>query len=366
MIPQRVTMVCSSTTWGGTEKWALRAAEQLQARNIEVTFTGRSPELFARFARFKMPFLQLPFVNEADIATVLRLAVHLRSQDAVILTRVRDYWLGGLAARIAGTPSLLRLGVVRHLRNHYWMDRLRYGLLPSAVLVNARPIANALQRTPWMRSLSISMISNGVDAPGAASAEEKAEARTALSIPNNVLLIIGTGRLAMEKRWPLLVHAVAELKKRGLSVQGVLLGEGDQRGSLEQLIGELDVWDQITLPGHTTDIDRWLSAADIFAQPSENEGLSNSLLEAMGRGLACVSTATGGVRDHFSDGSELLIANAEDETGFIDRVVHLAEDPLLRAEVAGNGLQSVRQHFTWERMTDRLIEVLDNMTGGRK
>ncbi len=364
MTPRRVTLVCSSSAWGGTEKWALRAAEYLQNRGVEITFAGRSPSVFAPYARAEMPFLQLPFLGEADVVTILRLAAHLRLQDAVILTRVRDYWLGGLAARAVGIPALLRLGIVRRLRDKYPMDRLRYGVLPSSILVNAQPIADKLRETPWMKSMPISVVSNGVDAPGPARANEKEEARKALAVPASEILIVGTGRLAEAKRWHLLVQAVAELKKKKTPVRAVVLGEGDQRISLEAKIAEQGVGDRISLPGHTHDLDRWLAAADIFALPSDNEGISNSLLEAMGRGLPCVITTAGGARDYFKDGNEVLMADTDDVDGFIARIIRLVENPASREQVGNKGLAMVRRQFTWERMTDGLIDVLNKLSTG--
>lgn len=366
MTPRRVTMVCSSDAWGGTEKWSLRAAELLASRDVEVTFAGRSPELFAQHARSRLRFLKLPFMNEADLVTVLRLAVHFRSQDVVVLTRVRDYWLGGLAAKLSGTPALLRLGVVRRLRENYWMDRLRYGTLPSAVLVNAQPIADTLKQTSWMRSKPVSVISNGVDAPGPLSTKERNDVRDSLAIPKNALLVVGTGRLAEEKRWHLMLDAIAELNRRSLPVCGVLLGEGDQRGALEARAKELSVDQLVSFPGQVTDADRWLSAADLYVQPSRNEGLSNSLLEAMGRGVASVTSAAGGVRDHFTDGEELLIADVDSEADFLSRVVRLAEDSSLRKQIASRGLSAVRKTFAWERMTDQLLDLLATVSEARR
>jgi len=365
MSVRRVTVVCSSRIWAGTEKWSLRAAEQLHKSSYQVAFATRSRSPYEPHLREQLSFLELPFGGQADLGTIIRLAAHLRNRDAVIVTTVRDYWLGGLAAKLAGVPLLLRLGIVRRLRDNYLMDRLRYSVLPKALVVNAQAIADTLAETPWMRSMPVHVMSNGVDAPGPLSTQKKADLRTELGVPEENLLVLGVGRLTDVKRWNWLVKSASTLRKQSVQASVVIFGEGDQREKLEALVRAENLESIVQFPGYTPRTDRWLSAADIFALPSRNEGLANAMLEAMGRGVPCVVTASGGVHEHFRDGEELMVAATEDESGFTDRLLKLAGDAGLRDRIGNSGLEMVRKSFSWDAMTKKLIGVLDSLEDQR-
>lgn len=368
MSARRVTMVCSSTLWAGTEKWSLRASEELAKHDVEVTFACREPEVFRPHLRgdADIRFVKLPFRNEADIGTIAGLSKLFRTSDAVILTRVRDYWLGGLAARLTGVPALLRLGIVRRLRDSYLMDRLRYGILPSALLVNAEAIRTTLHETPWMKRHPVHLIYNGVESPGPVADDRKKQLRDAYGVPQGTFWLVGSGRLAVEKRWHLLLEAVARLATKKIPVYATLFGEGSERQRLEARARELDVAELVDMPGYDSNASEVVGAADAMLLPSDNEGVSNTMLEAMGRGVPVVVSASGGVREVFTDGEELLLTNANETEVLIDRVVQLAGKRTLRDRIGSAGMIAVREKFTWQRMGDELLELLAGLTGEGK
>lgn len=365
MNPRRALFVCSSTGWAGTEKWTLRAAEELVRLGWEVTFVARAPELFSRRASTAIRFEHLPLRNEADMASILRLSALMRQRARVtILTRVRDYGLGGIAARMAGVPALLRLGVQRRLRDRYVMDRLRYGMLPSAILVNALAIRDTLAETPWIDPRRVHVIYNGVETPGPLDEVERAQVRHEAGVGDDDIFIVGAGRLAVEKRWNLLIDSAARLVEDDLPVQLRILGEGGEQEFLETLVRRHGVSDRVRLAGFRSDAARWLAAADIVALPSDNEGISNTMLEAMGRAVPVVATASGGVREHFEDGRDLLLADTHDLEGFHERLALAASDGELRRRIGRQGFETVRESFRWARMGEELERLLLDMIEG--
>jgi phosphatidylinositol alpha-1,6-mannosyltransferase len=90
----------------------------------------------------------------------------------------------------------------------------------------------------------------------------------------------------------ILLRAVAVCTARGERISLTLLGDGRERRSLERLASELGLARSVHFKG-------WLpagSAVQAFLDlPSRVEGLPRALIEAMGRGLPCVSTSVGGI-----------------------------------------------------------------------
>jgi len=95
-----------------------------------------------------------------------------------------------------------------------------------------------------------------------------------------------------------LLRAVAACRRRGDEISLTLLGDGPDRPSLERLAAELGLAGSVHFQGWVaagSDVQVHLDAADLFVLPSRVEGLPRALIEAMGRGLPCVSTSVGGI-----------------------------------------------------------------------
>jgi len=360
MKPFRLVAVCAATEWGGNEKWFLRTCEGLAARGAVVDIVVRIPESYVAHMRDPSPQLRLhslPFRGDGDLYSLARLVAYSFKADIMLASKERGFLLGGLAGRTTGGPVVRRHGVVRALRDKL-SDRMRYGRLPAALIVNAEEIRDTLRREPWMESKSIHVMYNGVDAPGPPMADQRKQLRERLGFGPDATLIFGIGRLATDKRWNWLIDATADLSARGLDVASVVFGQGKMQDAFEARIVERDIESRFQLAGFRPDVEDWLGAADILAHPSELEGLPNVVLEAMGRGVAVVSTRAGGLGEIVTSGEQAILCDVDDYEGFVAGLERLVRDKELRDRVAAAGLKHVSDHHSWERMVDRVEPIL--------
>ncbi|MBD3165357.1 glycosyltransferase [bacterium] len=364
MKPRSIAMVCSSRIWAGTEKWVLHTAEGLIDRGYNVHLFVRRTDLWSNRMQSPVPLKRLPFLNDWDLFTFFALLTEFPNYDLVLPARVRDYWLAGTAAKTAGRPVLLRLGVVRRLRDRHWRDRARYGRIPNRIVVNADAIRDTLRETPWMRRMPIDVVRNGVDLIESVSEAEKLALRRQLSIPTDAFLVLGAGRLGTEKRWDLLLRATAKLKGEAPTLQTYILGEGKERPALEMLAADLGIQDQAFLPGHQDSIEPWLRAADLVVQPSIREGLSNVILEAMGAGLPVICTdGGGGVREVFQPDRDLWMVEPDNAERLVERMKYAIDRPAERLQIGQAARRWVEQSFSWNAMLDQLEPVLQATCG---
>ncbi len=105
----------------------------------------------------------------------------------------------------------------------------------------------------------------------------------------NQPIILAVGRLNIQKDFPTLIKAFAELRKKR-EAKLIILGEGKERGSLEKLTRKLKIENDIDLPGFTDNPYPFMAHADIFVLSSIFEGFGNVLIEAMSLGTPVVST----------------------------------------------------------------------------
>jgi glycosyltransferase involved in cell wall biosynthesis len=95
----------------------------------------------------------------------------------------------------------------------------------------------------------------------------------------------------------------------------LIIGEGPEKGKLEELAKAEGIGDKVIFVGFQKDIENWYPAMDCFALPSLTEGTPMSLLEAMVHGIPCVATRVGGVPkiiDSGIDGILVLPRHAEE------------------------------------------------------
>lgn len=102
-------------------------------------------------------------------------------------------------------------------------------------------------------------------------------------------IILAVGRLTEQKDFATLIRAFAILK-RSMVVRLVILGEGELRNDLEKLVHELDISDDVSMPGFIDNPYQYMKNASVFVLSSRWEGLGNVLIEAMACGCPVVST----------------------------------------------------------------------------
>ena len=163
-------------------------------------------------------------------------------------------------------------------------------------------------------------------------------------------LIVAVGRLARQKGFDLLLRAFALLAAEFPGWSVAILGEGTERGDLEQLCDELGVAGRVALVGRVADVDSWLARAAVVVQPSRFEGFPNALLEAMGMGAAVISAdCPSGPSELIENGVNGQLVPVEDVGALAAALRQLLADPDMRARL-GRQAVKVRERFQAERI----------------
>jgi glycosyltransferase involved in cell wall biosynthesis len=119
-----------------------------------------------------------------------------------------------------------------------------------------------------------------------------------LAPKNSMVLVCVASLEQFYKGHDVLLRAMDRCIQWGLDLRLTLVGDGRIRPKIEALAGKLGIRDRCTFLGHLIQgaaILEELDKADLFVLPSRTEGLPRALIEAMARGLPCISTAVGGI-----------------------------------------------------------------------
>src|SRR5262249_46280736 len=118
--------------------------------------------------------------------------------------------------------------------------------------------------------------------------------------------IVAAGRLADAKNYPLMLDALAVLR-RSIDARLLILGEGEREADIRGQIARLELADAVRLCGFQTNPWKYIARADAFVLTSHYEGFGNVIVEAMACGVPVVATASPGTREIVRDGIDGLL-----------------------------------------------------------
>lgn len=235
-----------------------------------------------------------------------------------------------------------------------WQHRLDRLLVArtSRLVVNAEVVARqaAARGFPAER---IRVVPNGIDTirPPAHGAEITPALRPGARLVGYV------GRLAPGKRVEDLVEAVALLRAEIPDVILLVIGDGPERAALERRARERGAGDALRFLGHRPDAAALVAGLDAFWLASENEGMSNSLMEAMAAGVPVVVSDIPGNRELVVDGLTGCTAPLGDPRAFADATARLWRDPARAAAMAAAAAEHIRRELSVERMVERCARL---------
>mgnify|MGYP006296481181 FL=1 len=364
--PLRVLFMLTSRQWGGNEKWTLLAARGLLDRGHDVTVLWSHGVIRDELSRRGIPGRRVRLwgdVNPVGLAWLCRHIMATRP-DVLVLTKQREYWMGGAAARIVGRPFVaLRLGLRRRLRDDL-KRRLAFGRFADAIIVNSPAVRDALLESEWLEPSKIALIENGVPTDPVEPARVEGALRR-VGAPRGGPVVLGAGRLSKQKGFDVLIDAFASVLERAPNAHLVIAGSGNDMEKLRRRAEGLGIAESVTLPGHVDDVRALMAGADVYALSSRNEGMANALLEAMSVGCAIVATDVSGTVQAVRDGKEALVVPPEDVGALAEALVRLLSDADLREELGAAALERARARFGVERMLDEVEELFRRGAGRR-
>lgn len=170
--------------------------------------------------------------------------------------------------------------------------------------------------------------------------------------------VIGTlGHLSEKKGQRVFLQAVKLLVDKGLDAEFVILGDGPDRTALRNLADELNVTKRVTFTPQT--VSGQLTQLDILVEPSLQEGLGVSVMQAMAMGVPVVATGVGGLYDLIEDGRTGVMVPASDPEALAEAIWRLLNNASERIEMAKQAREMIEKEFAADHVAGRLVEYCD-------
>jgi glycosyltransferase involved in cell wall biosynthesis len=260
-----------------------------------------------------------------------------------------------------------RFGVVFHFpyvqvpqRYHEFQ---RYGLIRRAerIVSVSQFVADGVLEL-YRRDSTV--IHHGVDpcrfAPDAAAC---AATRRMLHVAPEAPLLVTAAALEQRKGVQRVLRALPGIRRELPNVQYVVLGEGEYRGTLEQLVRELDLTDCVRFLGAQSDVTPFYQAADLSLILSHGEASSLVALESLACGLPVVAAKCRPF-DELLDGSDGICVNDEDEQAVVREIASLLRDLARRRDMGTCGRARILADFRWEHVAEQYLHVISQANPG--
>jgi glycosyltransferase involved in cell wall biosynthesis len=142
----------------------------------------------------------------------------------------------------------------------------------------------------------------------------------------------------------------------------LLIGEGEQRTELENLVSYLKIKDKVIFTGQVNyqELPKYLKISDIFVRPSLSEGLGNSFIEAMAASVPIVGSKVGGIPDFLTDFKTGLFCNPKNPEDIAEKIRIILSDETLRKGMIDNAFQMVRERYDWSRIAKKYNDIYQN------
>lgn len=186
--------------------------------------------------------------------------------------------------------------------------------------------------------------------------ETKQQIRKSLELNNEDFVIVTVAEFIKRKNYNTMLKTIKELKNAGRNVKFVICGRGQEEENIKAQIKELEIENEVKLLGFRKDINRILTASDMFMLASFQEGLTLSVIEAMSYSLPCVVSDVRGNRDLVVDGKGGFVVETENEGMFADKIVSLIENENMRKQFAEFNKQESKK-YTIESVKAELEEI---------
>jgi glycosyltransferase involved in cell wall biosynthesis len=365
----RILIFISSLSSGGAERVAVSLASYWASKGCEVsivTLAGTEMDFYdvphgvgrvslgmasassGTFAAVRKNLTRVGALRSLLRASCPDVAISFMDQSNVLLAA------SSLGLKNLGVIGSERIHPPRHATGRAWsfLRRYFYSYL-DAVVAQTGQTAEWLRRHTMARDVEV--IPNPVNVP--------LPVRSPIIAPPNrqsdERLLLAVGRLCHQKGFDLLIKSFAMVAARFLNWKLCILGEGRDRGALEQQIRNLGLSGRVHLPGRAGNVGQWYQSADIYVMSSRFEGFPNTLLEAMAYGVPSVSfDCDTGPRDIIRDGVNGLLITDGDDQALAHALGRLMGAPDLRRRFSRAAV-SVAQKYSMEvigKSWDSLIQ----------
>lgn len=227
------------------------------------------------------------------------------------------------------------------------------------VVAVGRSVKQALIDNEGIPADRIEVIPNGIDTERfQPSATQRQQVRAEFVIGPNDYWVLMVARLDPIKDHITAIQSATQASRKVSGLKLALVGDGPERGKIENYIQEHRLSSHVQLLGTRHDVPRLLTGADTLLLTSVSEGIPLTVIEAMASGVPIVGTNVGSMADVVTESVGRLAA-AKDVAGLATHLETLGSSDALRASMGLEGRLRAQSTFSESVMAEKYSELFE-------
>ena len=355
----------ASLGWGGQERRIFAEAEIMPQRGHKIILAvDPRGQLYQRSRQAGFVVVPIIFGGRYTIPAclALRRLLHRQSVDILNTHSSLDSWVGLWS--VMGRRSRTRLVRTRHLSTLIktsWPTRKLYQS-PDAIITTGQAIKDLIVERAQVPPAKIFSIPTGVPLDRFYPRPPENRSVYLPEVADDTFVI---GSVAVLRSWKghvYLVEALEKVLQAGEKAYLVLVGDGPFRVVIEAKVAELHLADFVYFAGYQDNIPDWLALMDLVVLASyANEGVPQSLLQAMAMARPVIGTSCGGIPEIVTSGSNGLLVPPKDSQALAEALLKLIRDPARRRQFGSRGLSLVQERYSLDQMAAATEKVYDSI-----
>ena len=344
---------------GGTEKQVLMILDNIDQTkfDIHLCFFRSNEWIEEHKGKYKTFLFDFPsFKNIKSYFELFKFVKYLKLHkfDILVSFFTDSNKIAVPAARLAGIRNIV---MSRRNINH-WVSRKELFILKilnryvNSYWVNSEAVKNCISAQENINRDKIEVIYNGFDLKAFSQLSDENQ----LENIKQSKIVVNVSNLRLVKGLEVFIKSAKIVLSEFTDVHFVVIGEGDQRQNLENLVRELGIESYVSLIGKRTDIPSILKHSDVGVLSSHSEGFSNAIIEYMVSALPVVCTDVGGASEIISNGVNGYLVPANDAELMAKFILKLVQNDELSDSFGKESYRISHETFKCETMIQNLSD----------
>lgn len=370
----RIHYLITDSNFGGTEASVGRLARGMMQRGYQISICSiKKPGYMAEeFKRQGMEFYSLNLPSNINWDYPFFLFFGLFRWRKILKREMPDIihsflFQSNLLASISSFPwakvgskkaviSSVRCINRDKSRWRIFLDRWALGK-SKVILAVSRAVRLTYLEREKIQPAQIRVVYHGVERIFFEDRTDKLDLREKLGIQKQEYLIGTVARLHKDKGIVTLLESMALVVRSVPHIRLLIIGNGPEKDRLLKMARGLGIMNHVIFTGFQSHVIPWMASLDIFCLTSEEEGLPQSLLEAMALGKPVVVTRVGGVTEIINDPMCGILIPPGDPKALSNAVIDLLHRPEKAKKMGKAGRERIKRDFLLEHTLDQMEDI---------
>ncbi|PTX15215.1 glycosyltransferase involved in cell wall biosynthesis [Pontibacter mucosus] len=361
----RVLHLVSEKTWRGGEQQVAYLIAELQQLGVSNYVACRKGSAFHEYCqRQSIPHSALPFANEFDVVTALRVKAYSR-QHKLELMHVHSghaHAISVLSHALGNTlPIILSRRVDFPVKNNL-LSRLKYNYkgIRRVVCVSDK-IKEVVSQSLDRPELCVTVYS-GIDLSRFAGSAKTGKLHREFNLPPTSPLIGNISAIAPHKDYYTFIDTAELVLQQHPEARFFIIGDGPLRQDIESYARHKNLQDRVIFTGFRKDIPESMPELDVMLVTSETEGLGTTILDAFACRVPVVATRAGGIPEIVRDGVTGLLAPVKAPAELAQKVHEVLTNEQKRQQLI-EGASRLLQEFSKRNTALRTLAIYQEVLG---